>query len=92
MRNVLAVDDDKDILYTLEAISEAADFNIVTTTNGKDLLDIINLDNFSLIILDYYMPNINGLDLLKKIRKIQSDSIKHSSIFNKMLGEVEKDE
>jgi len=73
MRNVLAVDDDKDILYTLEAISEAADFNIVTTTNGKDLLDIINLDNFSLIILDYYMPNINGLDLLKKIRKSYPD-------------------
>lgn len=69
MRNVLAVDDDKDILYTLEAISEAADFNIVTTCNGQDLLDMINLENFSLIIIDYYMPNINGLDLVKQIRK-----------------------
>lgn len=73
MKNVLAVDDDKDILYTLEAISDVAGFNIVTTSNGENLLENINIDKFSLLIIDYYMPNINGLDLVKKIREKYKD-------------------
>ncbi|MFW6026848.1 MAG: response regulator [Candidatus Woesearchaeota archaeon] len=73
MKNILAVDDDKDILYTLEAISEAAGFNIVTISNGENLLESINIDNFSLLIIDYYMPKINGLELVKKIREKHTD-------------------
>ena len=38
MQEILAVDDEQDILFTLEAISEVADFKIITVDNGEEAL------------------------------------------------------
>ena len=39
-------------------------------TDGNEVLDIIRKNNFDLIILDLKMPNLNGIEVIKKIRKI----------------------
>jgi response regulator of citrate/malate metabolism len=73
MNKILAVDDNEDILYTLQAIGEAAKFNIVTVNDGFKALDLLKKSKFDLVMVDYYMPNINGLTLVKKIREITKD-------------------
>lgn len=70
MNKILAIDDNEDILYTLQAIGETAKFNIVTVNDGFKALDLLKKSKFDLIMVDYYMPNINGLTLVKKIREI----------------------
>ncbi|MGM0548588.1 MAG: response regulator [Bacillota bacterium] len=70
MKKILAVDDEPDILFTLEAIAEVANFNLTTTARGLDALTKIKNKKFDLLLVDYHMPDINGLKLVKKIRKI----------------------
>jgi len=70
LKKILAVDDEKDILFTLEAVAEAAGFNITTTSLGTKALKYIKTEKFDLLMIDYHMPDINGLKLVKEIRKI----------------------
>jgi two-component system response regulator DctR len=73
MSRILAIDDNADILYTLQAIGEAAKFNVVTVNDGFKALELLQKSRFDLVMVDYYMPNINGLNLVKKIREINKD-------------------
>ncbi|RCW49841.1 MULTISPECIES: response regulator transcription factor [unclassified Halanaerobium] len=72
MKKILAVDDEKDILFTLEAVAEAAGFNITTTLLGTEALKYAKNEEFDLLMIDYHMPDINGLKLVKEIRKINN--------------------
>ena len=51
-------------LDTANDIQVAAEFN-----NGKDALAYIETEEPDLVILDVYMPVMNGLELLREIRK-----------------------
>ena len=73
MQEILAVDDEQDILFTLEAISEVADFKIITVDNGEEALKKFKQNDFSLIMVDYHMPGMSGLKLVKKIREIDQE-------------------
>jgi two-component system response regulator DctR len=73
MSKILAIDDNADILYTLQAIGEAAKFNMITVNDGFKALQLMQKSRFDLIMVDYYMPNINGLILVRKIRELDKD-------------------
>jgi len=68
MKRVLAVDDNEDILFTLEAIGGVADFEMETVNSSKKALEKIKTEEYNLLIIDYYMPEMNGLELVEKIR------------------------
>lgn len=70
MKKILAVDDEKDILFTLEAVAEVAELNMTTTSRGLKALEYLKNDSYDLLLVDYHMPDINGLKLVKEIRKI----------------------
>lgn len=72
MKKILAVDDEKDILFTLEAVAEVAELDMTTTSHGLKALEYIKNDNYDLLLVDYHMPDINGLKLVKEIRKINN--------------------
>jgi response regulator of citrate/malate metabolism len=73
LKKILAVDDEKDILFTLEAVADVADLNMTTTSRGLKALEYIKNNNFNLLLVDYHMPDINGLKLVKEIRKIDKN-------------------
>ncbi|NLL49122.1 MAG: response regulator [Firmicutes bacterium] len=68
-RRVLAVDDDHDVLYTLQAISEVGDFHLIPCDNGPEGLGLLRTEPFDLILVDYYMPEMNGMEFVKKVRE-----------------------
>ena len=72
MTRILAVDDEKDILFTLVAIGEVAGFTIITVDTGNEALKILSEGPFDLVMVDYHMPTMNGLKLVKEIRKINA--------------------
>ena len=66
--NVVIVDDDINIRKSLElSLGNYDEFNIKSYKNAKDALKGINEDNCDIIITDINMPNMNGIEFLKKL-------------------------
>jgi DNA-binding response OmpR family regulator len=67
---VIIVDDDEDLLKLLSTAFKAKGFEVHTIDNGKTalnyLLDEKNVKSSCLIILDRILPDMDGLDILKK--------------------------
>lgn len=73
MNRILAVDDDQDTRFTLQAIGEVAGFEVVVAGNGMQALEMLQTSTFDLIMVDYHMPSMNGLTLVKRIREREHD-------------------
>ncbi|MBW4535540.1 MAG: PAS domain-containing protein [Pleurocapsa minor HA4230-MV1] len=66
--SILAVDDEPDSLELLKFILEEAGAEVQTAPSGSTALEILSQFNPSLIVSDIAMPDINGYQLLQKIR------------------------
>ncbi len=67
---VLIADDEKEFIETLAQRLEIRDFAVTTVGSGTAAIEIAEKINFDVIILDVQMPEINGIDALKKIKEI----------------------
>ncbi len=70
MINILFVDDDVDVLKQSEIMLSKQDdeFDIETAVSGEEALDLLSKDDFDIIISDYKMPSMDGIELLKNVR------------------------
>jgi len=69
-KQILVVDDDRQMRLALTEAIKRLGFEVVLSDNGKDALEKIRRANFSMIITDMKMPAMNGLELLKEVRKV----------------------
>lgn len=69
--NVLIVDDSETNLVLLEAILEDSGCKVEKAYSAKEAMVFLSKSIPNLILLDLLMPNENGFDLLKKIKKIE---------------------
>ena len=67
--SVLIVDDEPSILKTLGDLLSDEGFEVVTASNGYEALKIIETDFPDLVLLDIWMPGIDGIETLKEIKK-----------------------
>ena len=70
MNKVLIIDDDKELCALMKKCIEQEKLSAVTVYNGIEGVRLIdeNKDSYSLIILDVMLPDIDGFQILKKIR------------------------
>lgn len=74
--SILLVDDDKDMCESLtDVISLDSDYDVSYTTDPLKAIEMIQKQDFSLFILDYKMPHMNGLDLTKRIKALKPDAV-----------------
>ncbi len=67
--SVLIVDDEPSILQSLGGLLSDEGFEIVTASNGYEALKIIDKESPDLVLLDIWMPGIDGIETLKEIKK-----------------------
>ena len=66
---ILIIDDDPLNSELMDKILSKLDHDIATANNAKDALKEIRTSKFDLVLLDIIMPDINGIELLQKIKK-----------------------
>ncbi len=70
-RKVLIVDDDARNIFALTSLLENHDADVVSTTNGKTAIEIVqNTPDISLVLMDIMMPEMDGYETIREIRKI----------------------
>lgn len=73
---ILIVDDDNDLCEAIRR-KYGREYNIVFTNNGNEALEkIYNLENIAIVISDYQMPGMNGIEYLEKMRNILPETIR----------------
>lgn len=71
--NILWADDEIDLLKPHILFLEKKGFQVVTTNNGQEALELIKEKNFDIVFLDENMPGPSGLETLSKIKNIHND-------------------
>ncbi|MFO8239882.1 MAG: sigma-54 dependent transcriptional regulator [Dissulfuribacterales bacterium] len=67
-KKILVVDDEESILQSVTDILEDEGFDVQTSLDGKTSLEIMGEDLPDLVLLDIWMPGMDGLELLKRIK------------------------
>ena len=60
-----AIDDDRSILYTLEAMASTEGWRMLTTSEPEECLGWVRLDEVDILLVDYHMPVVNGYHVIK---------------------------
>lgn len=68
MAKILLVDDEPNMRLGLKDNLEFEGYEVVTAVDGKDGLQKLQQDHFSLVLLDVMMPNMNGLEVCRRAR------------------------
>ena len=71
---ILVIDDEAGIRSSLKGILEDEGFAVKTTDTGETGLEILKNENIDLVLLDIWLPQLNGLDVLAKIKASEEDS------------------
>jgi two-component system, OmpR family, response regulator ChvI len=69
---ILLVDDEADITFSFSIGLEDSGFKVDTFNNALSALSAFRSGSYKLALLDIKMPEMNGIDLCKEIRKIDS--------------------
>ena len=69
-RRVLLIDDETDFLDIMGQRIESWGYEVILASSGEEAMDALMSRQPDAIVLDYIMPDINGIELLKKIRDV----------------------
>lgn len=75
MKRILIIEDDQTIGEVEKDYLEMAGYEVTLASNGKDGLQMAIENPFDLYILDIMLPEVNGLQIVKTIRKIKDTPI-----------------
>lgn len=69
MKNILIAEDSKEIVDVIRLYLEANDVKIIEVNSGKQAVDVFNKMQIHLVLLDIMLPEMNGYEVIKEIRK-----------------------
>jgi CheY-like chemotaxis protein len=68
-KTVLCVDDEKIGLRVRKIMLESRGFTVLTASNGPEGLKLFDENHVDVVVLDYYMPDLNGGQVASEIRR-----------------------
>lgn len=68
---VLCIDDNQDVLECERAFLESFGYTVLTASNGGKGLELASIHSVDVIILDYFMPAMNGEEVAMEMRRLR---------------------
>jgi len=92
-KKILIIDDQPDILEVLTEILEILNHEVVAITSGYNLDKKFQENRFDMVITDYQMPDMTGVDIAKKIKsKYGGTKVYIISGYHQLLSEEKMNE
>ncbi len=73
--NILLADDDPDYLMMTYAFLKQAGYNVDKVTDGNAAIEALKKNDYQILLLDYFMPGLNGEEVVKKVRETNKEII-----------------
>lgn len=73
MAKILVVEDDLTTRSSITDILESMNCRVESTDNGEDALELCNVSRFDVVVIDWNLPGMSGIDLCKALSKMRSD-------------------
>ena len=70
---ILLVDDNSNGLKARKSVLEEHGHNVVMSCGGEDALERFQREKFDLVVTDYKMPGMNGVELISRIRQMRPE-------------------
>jgi two-component system alkaline phosphatase synthesis response regulator PhoP/two-component system response regulator VicR len=67
-KRILAVDDERHIVRLIQVNLERAGYEVLTAGDGQQALEMVAKERPDLIVLDWMMPQLNGMETLKRLK------------------------
>jgi len=74
--HILVADDVESNQILITAMLEKLGYTSRVATDGQDVLRLLEIENFDFILMDNYMPNLDGAEATKKIRNLNNKNNK----------------
>ncbi|MBU1355565.1 MAG: response regulator [Candidatus Edwardsbacteria bacterium] len=74
MKKILVADDEANIRLLLEEVLGEEGYQVTTAATGREALRKILKEEFDLLIFDIKMPEMNGLEVVEKIRELKKNT------------------
>jgi len=68
-KRILVAEDEENLREMLVMVLEDEGYQIDSATNGKEAWDLINKNKYELLATDLYMPEMNGIELIRKCQE-----------------------
>jgi len=75
LHTVLIVDDEKGVQTSIRGILEDAGFDSMAVSSGEEALEMMAEKKFPIVLLDIWLPGMDGLEVLSRIRQISPESV-----------------
>jgi len=72
---VLVVDDDQFALRSMAEVLEGESYQVVTAASGSEALDLLKQDSFDLVLTDLKMPEVDGLEVLRRAKEVAPQAV-----------------
>ncbi len=73
--SVLIVDDEKGVQTSIQGILEDAGFESCAVSSGEEALEVLSNEKFPVVLLDIWLPGMDGLQTLAKIRQSNPEAV-----------------
>jgi DNA-binding response OmpR family regulator len=83
---VLIAEDDRDSRELLSWLLEKLGYQVVATENGKQAWEAFRREKIRLVISDLLMPDVDGLELCRRIRSMQSSKYTYIILLTALIG------
>jgi two-component system, OmpR family, copper resistance phosphate regulon response regulator CusR len=70
MATILCIDDETSALMVRKRVLESAGYQVVSARSGEEGIQLFRSKAFDLVILDYWMPSMNGIATARELRRI----------------------